>query len=178
MSRPSPTKCAKGGMVKADVVLYVPAGKNNTLLALTSSWSVLSEYSSSKARCMAAVSSVELSPLASNALTETWSSKTCCNDLDTSPAAPVTIGVESPRYPLYTYDNAVVKAELPAVIISVFPTAGAPSATVPFPMYNFWSSIDQPNSPAANWGKSVFKPRLCCILDIWTIGILQLFIGE
>ena len=37
LSSPSPTKCAKGGMVKADVVLYIPAGKNNILLALTSS---------------------------------------------------------------------------------------------------------------------------------------------
>ena len=68
--------------------------------------------------------------------------------------------------PLNAELNAVVNAELPEVIISVFPTAGAPSATVPFPMNNFCSSTTQPNSPAANCGKSVFRPRLCCILDI------------
>jgi hypothetical protein len=43
LSRPSPTRCANGGMVIADVVLYIPAGKNKTLLALISFWSVLSE---------------------------------------------------------------------------------------------------------------------------------------
>ena len=60
----------------------------------------MSEYNSSNALCIAEVSSVELSPFASKALTDTLSSKTCCNVLLTSPDAPVTIGVESPSYPL------------------------------------------------------------------------------
>ena len=37
LSGPSPTKCAKGGMVSDSAILYVPAGKNKILLALVSS---------------------------------------------------------------------------------------------------------------------------------------------
>jgi len=46
-----------------------------------------------------------------------------------------------------------------------------PSETVPLPIKSFCSSITQPNSPAASCGRSVRFPRLCCILDICTIGI-------
>ena len=77
-------------------MLYVPAGKNKILLARASSWSV-SEYSSSRALCIATTSAVEPSPIAPKALTETWSSNVACNVLLTSPDAPVLIGVESPR---------------------------------------------------------------------------------
>ena len=37
LSGPSPTKCAYGGIVNAVLILYMPAGKNNILLALVSS---------------------------------------------------------------------------------------------------------------------------------------------
>ena len=37
LSGPSPTKCACGGILRLALILYIPAGKNKTLLALVSS---------------------------------------------------------------------------------------------------------------------------------------------
>ena len=73
LSGPSPTKCAKGGMVSDAAILYVPAGKNNTLLALVSLLTVVSVslYNSFMALCIATPSAVESSPTAPKSFTDT-----------------------------------------------------------------------------------------------------------
>ena len=70
LSGPSPTKCAKGGIVNDVFILYVPAGKYKILLARVSSLSV-SLYNSSIALCIAPTSAVESSPLAPKDFTDT-----------------------------------------------------------------------------------------------------------
>ena len=56
------------------------------------------------------------------------------------------------------------------VRISVLPITGAPSATVPLPINNLWTSTTHPNSPLSKIGKSCSNPDRTLIFDVCLIN--------